>query len=275
MMQHVPENYGTTLLDLIASNSKRYVGDTMTLMKLMTLNVWQGRLERVLLKHLETLEIDLACMQEAVDYEGSSAGLVTSYQKIGKSIKLDEQFFSPLTAMKLGKRDLSFGNVTYSKNPFLATNTVFTRGAYKDNFDFDVDDYNVRAFQHVALQLNGRTLHLLNHHGHHIDAHKLGDEETLRQVNQIADYIKRLDGAVILCGDFNLSPESESIKLLGAMLRNLSVDYSLPTTRSRLTYKNEVCDYIFVNDGIVVKDFSMDDTIVSDHNALLLDFDLT
>lgn len=39
-------------------------------MKIMTLNVWSGRLERVLLKHLETLDIDFACMQEAVDYGG-------------------------------------------------------------------------------------------------------------------------------------------------------------------------------------------------------------
>ena len=32
--------------------------------RLLTLNVWQGRLERVLLKHIETMNVDFACMQE-------------------------------------------------------------------------------------------------------------------------------------------------------------------------------------------------------------------
>ena len=41
-------------------------------MKIMTLNVWQGRLERVLHKHLATLAVDFACMQEAVDYGGGN-----------------------------------------------------------------------------------------------------------------------------------------------------------------------------------------------------------
>lgn len=240
----------------------------------MTLNVWQGRLERVLLKHLEQQNVDFACMQEAVDYKGRTGGIISSYSKIGASLRLDQHFFSPLNATKFGNYDLSFGNVIYSKLPLTQTENIFTRGSYKADFDFDIDDYNIRAFQHVSVDVNDKKLHILNHHGHHIDAHKLGDDETLRQTNMIIEYIKQLDGAVILCGDFNLSPESESIKLYDSILRNLSVAYSLKTTRSLLTYKEEVCDYIFVNDDIDVKDFSMDDTIISDHNALILDFEL-
>ena len=240
----------------------------------MTLNVWQGRLERVLLKHLETIDVDFACMQEAVEYDGQPAGLATPYSKIGKSLRLDSQFFSPLTASRFGDKKITFGNIIYSKFPFSETSTIFTRGQYEDDFDFDTDDYNVRAFQHSLVEIEGKKLHLLNHHGHHIDGHKRGDDETMRQVRQIAEYIEGLDGAVILCGDFNLSPDSESIQQLSGNLRNLAVDYSLKTTRSQLTYKNEVCDYIFVNDRIDVKDFSMDETIISDHNALILDFDI-
>ena len=134
--------------------------------------------------------------------------------------------------------------------------------------------YNIRAFQHVQVDIDGTSLHILNHHGHHIDAHKLGDDETMRQIALILGYCKNLKGALILCGDFNLSPESSSIKLLDEHFRNLSVEYGLKTTRSRLTHKNEVCDYIFVNDGIKVNGFIMDDTIISDHNALILDFDM-
>lgn len=248
--------------------------DIIKHMKLITLNVWQGRLERVLLKHLETFDVDFACTQETVSYEGQSGGLVSSYQRIGNSLKLDQQFFSPLTSMPLGNKNISFGNAIYSNVPFAETSNIFTRGSYKEDFDFNVDDYNVRAFQYALVELDNKKLNILNYHGHHIDAHKLGDKETLRQVVQIADYIKGLDGAVILCGDFNLEPESESIKYLDSFMNNLSVKYSLKTTRSSLTYKNEVCDYIFINDDIVVNDFTMDETIISDHNALILDFNI-
>lgn len=236
--------------------------------------MWQGRLERVLLKHLEKSGVDFACMQEAVEYNGQSLGLISSYHKIGSSLGLHEQFFSKLISSKLGDKELAFGNVVYSSIPFTQTSTVFTRGEYKNNFNFDEDDYNIRAFQHVQIEVNGKKLNLLNHHGHHIDSHKLGDDETMRQVSQIIEYIKHLEGSVILCGDFNLSPESDSIKRIDEDLVNLSVEHNLKTTRSKLTYKNEVCDYIFVSQDIKVNSFVMDDTIISDHNALILDFDL-
>lgn len=243
-------------------------------MKLLSLNVWQGRLERVLLKHLETLDMDFACMQEAIDLPGKSLGLVTSYQRVGKSLGLEQHFFSKLISTKLGSKSMTFGNVIYSHIPFAQTSTVFTRGEHSEKYDFDNDDYNIRAFQHALVDVNGKKLNILNHHGHHINEHKLGDEETERQVSEILDYVKELEGAVILCGDFNLSPESQSIKSIEASLHNLSVANSLQTTRSTLTYKKEVCDYIFVNDAVRVNGFKMDSTIISDHNALILDFDL-
>lgn len=236
--------------------------------------MWQGRLERLLLKYLEKSGVDFACMQEVVQYNGQSLGLISSYHKIGNSLGLREQFFSKLISSKLGDKELAFGNVVYSNVPFTQTSTVFTRGEYKNDFNFDEDDYNIRAFQHVQLEIDGKKLNLLNHHGHHIDSHKLGDDETMRQVSQIIEYIKHLEGSVILCGDFNLSPESDSIKRINENLVNLSVAHKLKTTRSKLTYKNEVCDYIFVSSDIKVNSFVMDDTIISDHNALILDFDL-
>ena len=134
-------------------------------MKIMSLNMWSGRLERVLQKHLEDSGLDFACMQEAVDYDGKSLGLISSYQKVGQILGLQEQFFSKLISTKLGDKELAFGNVVYSNVPFVQTSTVFTRGEYKNDFNFDEDDYNIRAFQHVQIVINGKKLNLLNHLG--------------------------------------------------------------------------------------------------------------
>jgi len=71
-----------------------------------------------------------------------------------------------------------------------------------------------------------------------------------------------------------LHPKANQSSKFDSILQNLSVTYSLETTRSLLTYKKEVCDYVFVNDKVDVRDFSMDETIISDHNALILDFEI-
>jgi endonuclease/exonuclease/phosphatase (EEP) superfamily protein YafD len=83
-----------------------------------------------------------------------------------------------------------------------------------------------------------------------------------------------LSGPVILTGDFNLVPGSKSLEPLNKMLRNLSIEFRLSTTRNQLTHKNEVCDYIFVNDKVQVKQFEASDALISDHKALILDFEI-
>ena len=244
-------------------------------MRLLQLNAWQGRLERVLLKQLEVIGADIACMQEIVEYDKWAIGIVGPSDSIQKALGCEHDYVSPLITMEFNGSPMKFGNAIYSKLPLDETSTNFTRGQYTENFDRDTTpDYNIRAFQHAVTMVDGKPLHLINHHGHHIDAHKNGDEETERQVQMIADYVSHLEGAVIVCGDFNLSPESTSIQILNKTLRNLAVEYSLTTTRSKLTPKKEVCDYIFVNDQVKVENFYMIDEIISDHNGLVVDFSL-
>jgi endonuclease/exonuclease/phosphatase (EEP) superfamily protein YafD len=88
----------------------------------------------------------------------------------------------------------------------------------------------------------------------------------------IADYIRSLDGPVVLCGDFNLSPDSESLAQLNAILKNHPIEASLTSTRTQFTQKTEVCDYIFTSPDIQVKRFEMLEAIASDHAALIVEF---
>src|SRR5690606_16544092 len=124
----------------------------------------------------------------------------------------------------------------------------------------DTEDYNIRNLQHATFRVEGTSLHVLNHHGHHIRQHKNGDAETVRQCGMIHDYIEKLDGRVVLTGDFNLAPDSESMKQLNITLTNHCIETGLLTTRTPLTHKAEVCDYIFTNDQVSVQDFrALDD----------------
>jgi endonuclease/exonuclease/phosphatase (EEP) superfamily protein YafD len=134
--------------------------------------------------------------------------------------------------------------------------------------------YNIKNFQHVQVETRSN-FHLINHHGYHVEGSKEGNAETLKQMQAIKKYISGLKGPVIMSGDFNLSPNSESIKVFDDVLVNLSREQSIVTTRNELSSRPvEVCDYIFVSTDVKVTSFSVSESIVSDHRALILEFEI-
>jgi len=243
--------------------------------KLVQANIWGARLGYQVKNFLAKEAPDFACLQEIVDIKGGEAIMFLSLQEIIEDSVLKHSYMSPNFSFSLMRRRARFGNAILSRQPFTKKKTLFTRLRYLANSDFYKDkDYNVRSLQHIVTNVNGKSLHVLNHHGHHIQEHKNGDTETMRQCRLIADYIGRLSGPVILTGDFNLAPHSKSLEVLNSMLTNLSIEYGLRTTRTPLTHKKEVCDYIFVNSLIKVQNFYASDELISDHRALILEFDV-
>ena len=79
-------------------------------------------------------------------------------------------------------------------------------------------------------------------------------------------------------GDFNLRPDTESVRMLEAAgLRNLVREYGIETTRTSLydhRDKEPHANYAFVSAGIEVRDFRVLPDEVSDHAPLFLDFTL-
>lgn len=242
-------------------------------MKLVQANIWGGRLNNQVLDMLKDESADIVCLQEVVGTKGDAL-IFTTVEQMQAEANYTHAFFSPVFSFHLMQKMAGFGNAILSRLPFKSEQTIFTRLELKENFDFDSDDYNIRNFQHAVVTVDGTDVHILNHHGHHVHQHKNGDAETMRQCKMIAEYVDTLEGPVILTGDFNLSPHSESLEQINARLTNLSVKYGLKTTRTELTFKKEVCDYIFVSDAVKVKDFRASQKLLSDHQALILEFDI-
>jgi endonuclease/exonuclease/phosphatase family metal-dependent hydrolase len=239
--------------------------------KLLQLNAWGGRLEKQIVGLIRKERPDIVCLQEIIQMGGKGA-LFETMEELQKDCGFAHAFHSPVFSFSFMRRRAHFGNAILSQLPLLSTETIYTNLEYRENFDFEADDYNIRNLQHAVLTLGEDKLNILNHHGHHIHQHKDGDDQTMRQMRQVSGYIDGLDGPVILTGDFNLAPHSESLEVLNRRLRNLSIEHKLRTTRTMLTQKKEVCDYIFINDAVEVKSFRMADELVSDHAALILDF---
>lgn len=131
---------------------------------------------------------------------------------------------------------------------------------------------------------SGRVLHVFNTHFDHVgvEARKNSAALILKKVHEIAGGKE----AVVLCGDFNLPPESEPIGLISESLQDAYVVSQLPphgsvATFHGFTYDNPPksrIDYVFVSGGITVQRYgaltdSRDRAFFSDHLPVLVTLD--
>lgn len=240
-------------------------------MKLLQLNVWNGRLDKQIPELFVNEKADILCLQEAISLEGE-ASLFITLEEMQAAAGLEYVLTAPVFSFNFMHRLANFSNCILSRLPIQKSEVIFTNNEFTDNFDFVLGRANMRNFAHAEIDIGGVSSHFLTHHGYHIPDHKKGDENTLRQMKFLGEYIDSLNGPVILTGDFNLAPHSKSLEHINRRLRNLSMEYNLTTTRTHLTNKREVCDYIFINDKIKVNNFYASDFVASDHKALILDF---
>lgn len=242
-------------------------------MKLLQLNIWGGRLDKQILKLVSDQKPDILCLQEVIDLKQGRAGLFVSADEIKDELNYQYKYMTPAFSFNYTHRKASIGNCIISKYPITEEQTIFTGLEYVEDFDWLGDSSNIRNLQEVTLSLpENKKLKVLNHHGHHIHQHKNGDNETMRQCAIIAKQVKSQAIPVILAGDFNLAPNSKSLNQINEVLNNLCIENNLKTTRTNLTTKTEVCDYIFVSQDIQVNEFKALDYVASDHQALVLDF---
>lgn len=243
-------------------------------MKLLQLNAWSIRLAARIEDMVAKEKPDVITLQEVFE-SVSNLGFFPTLTEFANDLNLQHQYFSPVYGFQFIGANTQFGNAVLTHLSFDDTSTQFTNLRYKDNFSFDKDDYNIRNFQHAVMRdKNDDIVHIINHHGYHISGHKRGDNATLKACRQIIEYALKLEGPVIIAGDFNLEPDSESIGIIDQHFRNLTKEYGLTTTRTDLTHKTEPCDYIFVNDKIDVINFYPSEVVASDHKGLVLDFEL-
>ncbi len=115
---------------------------------------------------------------------------------------------------------------------------------------------------------------VLNTHGFWVRGNKSDTPERITQSKRLLSIIHSLaTDKVVLIGDFNLLPDTESIELLDEEMRDLIKECGIKTTRSKVAKKGKgkFADYAFISAGVGLKDFRVLDEVVSDHLPLLLD----
>lgn len=128
--------------------------------------------------------------------------------------------------------------------------------------------------QHVTVQTPDDVLITTVHGLWQGNTHKRDTPERLYQSQTILTFFKEHDLPKILCGDFNLMSNTESVRMLERSgLRNLIQDFSITDTRGPLYTKElRFADYVFVSPQINVRSFSVPVVSISDHLPMVLDF---
>lgn len=244
-------------------------------MKLVQLNTWSCKLPSEIVRFFDEENPDIACLQEVVT-STDGGKIVDTIGGILNKHDFEHVYNTPLVEFNFMHHTATRGNMITSKRAFLEKNEIWTLGEFTRDFDYvDSGGYNVaRNIAHTAMETEKGIVHILTLHGYHVKEHKNGNDETMRACRELVEYASSLKGPIIITGDFNLSPTSESIQFVNSFFRNLAIEAGLETTRNHLTEKTEVCDYIFVNDKIKVNEFYVSDIIASDHAGLVLDFDI-
>ena len=255
-------------------------------MKLISLNTWGGRAgkDKLLDFFARYRDVDIFCLQEIYagpfpELEGTQAGgktlkdeevMVYGRQEIAELLKNDHvSFFDPhfldiYGLMLLVKKGI----------PVISQGDIFV---YREKGHVPSGDAgnHARNIQYVTIQTVKGPVTLVNFHGLWNGGGKGDSDDRLLQSDRIIDFFQSLKNPYIFCGDFNLKPDTESLKKFETLgFHNLIKEYGITSTRTSLYTKEEkFADYTFVSNGIMVKDFKVLPDEVSDHAAMYLEFD--
>lgn len=267
-------------------------------MILETLNIWGGKIFDPLLQHLDREKdmVDIFCFQEVYHTTAKDKSImrmqekknakvffntmpsrVDVYEGIQKHLNNFTPYFSPAQEFE------EFGHKVYYGLAIFVRNTIHVEKSgeifvYRERNSWIENNHASlgRNLQYIQLTLSEKSLLIANFHGIWTGGGKEDTRERINQSKKVKEFLNNFKGAKILCGDFNLLPETESIKVLENEMRNLIKEYAITSTRSHFYEKsNKFADYILVSPDIMVKDFRVLEDVVSDHLPLHVDFDVT
>ncbi len=252
--------------------------------KFLCLNLWEGGvLFDNILQFIHQEQPDILALQEVYD-EGDNAKpqKFRSLSILKHALPEFHCHYAPELQVETDYGPIDLGNATFSRFPITATKTVFfdipyqtlpINRLYLQHGDFSQLPHNL---QHVTLRIDDLQLHVVNLHG--IWGLDGGDNDRRLQMSQtIVDEVKHLD-KVIVAGDFNLRPNTQTIANIEKHLKNifgseLATSFNMKH-KNNPGYASAVVDMIFVSQTIKVREKSCPPVDISDHLPLLCTLDI-
>ena len=251
-------------------------------MKLISLNIWYGKLSFELSdfirKHKD--DTDIFCFQEVYEKEDNISKFdpdsILTFQKIQEILTNHIGYFEDYVAP--GKYD-KMGLATFIRKDIQVNKTgeIFVYNPP----DMGIANLNPqtlwRNMQYLECAKSGKDFLIANLHGLFDFATKTRKEDTpdrLKQSERVRELLDKYNCPKLLCGDFNLWPKTESLKILAEGMRDLIKEFNITSTRSSFfNFDNKYADYTLVSLEIKINNFKILNDVVSDHLAMYLDFE--
>lgn len=255
-------------------------------MKLISLNVQYGKelnsLKRYLAKEIENT--DIFCFQEVFNTPSSKKTLeggyrANVYRELQKALSGYVGYFAPaqdgFDFFNPVDFPVSEGLAIFIKKSIRVdkTGNIFIFRSYNSREPGEDNTLMPRNLQYIQFKKGKSGYMIANVHGLWNGKEKIDTPERLKQSEIIKNFLNKTKGGKILCGDFNLLPDTQSLKILEEGMTNLIKSYKIKTTRSSSYHKpDKFADYTLVSPNVSVKSFAVPKTEVSDHLPMELEF---
>lgn len=261
-------------------------------MKLISLNTWCGKFFNPLIEFIKqhSKDVDIFCFQEMQDtnsnvkqYKNIRANLLSEIKNILPEFQVF--YFPTINGFNDNADPVDF-NSTYGQATFIKN--IVKISSKENYFISKKEDHQIlkkdfsnlpTPLQYVSFNFNGKIFTVFNFHGTPFPGDKLDTNKRLMETRKVKEIVRSKSGAKILVGDFNLLPQTQSIKIFGSDLRNLIKEFKIQRTRSKLSPFfgrkdfQKFADYIFVSNDVNVKSFEIPRIEISDHLPMILGFE--
>lgn len=259
-------------------------------MRLINLNTWGGRKFDELSRYIQDTapHADIFCFQEILDSHGvegaDSSNRVTLMDDIRSMLPDFDGYFNEMfSAKSLSKGeagDVSFGNAIFVREGIrvVSHDSSYISG---EKQEYNGLPQKSALAQQTILRSGDATLAVYNVHGIPFWP-KFDSPDRDEQIRNLMNVMRTNGHPKIVCGDFNMLPNTKGIAAIGTALRNLGNEYGVSVTRSAFHFEtygrapevDRISDYMFASPEITVRNLSVPDLLISDHLPMELDFEV-
>lgn len=263
-------------------------------MRIASVNAWGGALAGELLAWLAASAADILCLQEVTrtpgltgwtrftDGERSLPQRATLLDDVRGVLPRHQAFFvtsdcGPVhdDTGRSHRQDFGLATLAGDDLPVVGLDSVFVHGQFTDHLEWAVADRpRIALAVRTVDRSSGRPVCVVQVHGLRDPLGKADTPARRSQADRLADLIRRVrepKDLVVVCGDFNVLPDSETFTVLADLgLTDLVGTADTRTSNYRKPVRH--ASYLLVSDLAAVKRFEIAaEPEVSDHRALILD----
>lgn len=262
-------------------------------MRIVSLNAWGGAMFDALNPWLLSCEADVVCLQEMTKTPGPRGW--TQFADGERTLPQRADLFADVADLLPGheghflasdsgpvtdedgqhwQQEFGIATFVHGRIPVDGETSAFIHGSFTEHATWPATD-RPRAAHAVRFADPGTstTFAVVNLHGLRDAAGKGDTRARQAQAQQIAELVSTSEAAdaIVVCGDFNLLPDSETFEVLGRMgLVDLVGHADTRTSQYRKPVRH--ASYLLVSDPSRVRDFQIVATPeVSDHRPLVVD----